>query len=135
MTPRIRSKTSSGTASTLRMRRSTMLAVSENDSSAGRSLESTATPSESTLRDDGAADLHGLVRPSAPIPSEHRGPLLGAVLAQQNGGAVGRRHFEDRFEHLLFQRFQAPHRVHRFADAEQGIQIADGPAGGLMLSR
>ena len=35
-----------------------------------------------------------------------------------------------RAEHLFFQRFQPAHRVHCFADAEQSVQIADGPAGG-----
>ena len=77
------------------------------------------------LRHDGPAYLHGLIRSRPAIPSEHRGPFLGAALAQENGRAVGRRHFEDRFEHLFFQRFQAAHGVHRFADAEQGIQIAE----------
>ena len=107
MTPRIRSKTSSGTASTLRMRRSTMLAVSENDSAAGRSLDSTATPSESTCETMvrlTCTAWFGPARRSHPNTEVHSS---AAVLAQQNGGAVGRRHLENRFQHLFFQRLQA----------------------------
>ncbi len=102
-----------------------MLAVSENDSVGRQIVAEHRHAVGKHLRDDGAADLHRLIRPAAPVPSEDRGPFLHAVLAQQNGGAVGRRHFENRFEHLLFQRLQAAHRVDRFADAEQRIQIAE----------
>src|SRR5580658_6286719 len=83
------------------------------------------------LGDDGAADLNSLTGARYAIPAEYRGPFIHAVLAQQNGRAIGRRDFEDAFQHLLFERLQPAHRVHRFADSEQGVQIADGAAVGL----
>ena len=54
-------------------------------------------------------------------------PCSHSRMAARSAGATSKM----RFQHLLFQRLQAAHRVDRLADAEQGVQIANGPAGGL----
>ncbi len=88
------------------MRRSRMLAVSENDSVAGKSLHKTATPSERTWATMVRLTCTAWLGPDHAIPAEYRGPFVQAMLGQQNGRAIGRRDFENAFEHLFFERLQ-----------------------------